>query len=129
MSEGITDSQSAVPFQTVQEVADRMEPVPVRYDVDRFLDQLLGSDPIGPFAVKMDVVQVVVIQTRPGASTVPSEILHDIDPLCQLVVTDRLAEKGIIRQDRFCVCDQVPYLTFLRRFQKIHHGLCRHVRL
>ena len=37
-----------------------MESVPVGHDVDRFLDQILGSDPIGPFAVKMDVVQVVM---------------------------------------------------------------------
>lgn len=106
-----------------------MKPVPVRYDVDRFFDQLLGSDPVDPFAVEMDVVQVVVIQSRTGTPTIPSERFYHIDPLCQLVVTDRPFEKGIIGQDRFCVCDQVPYLTFLRLFQKTHHVLCRHIRL
>ena len=76
----------------------------------------------------MDVVKVVV--REPGtAPSLPSEILHDIDSLRQLVVADCSAKEGIIGQDRFGVCDAVFHLTFLRRFQKIPHVLRRHLRL
>ena len=81
MPEGVADSRLAVPFKAVQEVADRVEPVPVRYDVDRLFDQLLGSDPVGPFTVQMDVVKVIVREGLAGASPVPSKRLYDIDPL------------------------------------------------
>ena len=128
MPEGIADSRLTIPFQTVQEIANRMESVPVGHDVDRLFDQVLGSDPVGPFAVQMDVVKVVV--REPGsAPALPSEILHDIDPLRQLVVADRAAKERVIGQDRFGVCDAVFHLTFLRRFQKIPHILRRHLRL
>lgn len=128
MPEGVADSRLTVPFQTVQEIADRMERVPVGHDVDRFFDQVLGSDPIGPFTVQMDVVEVII--REPGSTpALPSEILHDIDPLRQLVVTDRPAKERIIGQDRFGVCDAVFHLTFLRRFQKLPHIFRTHVRL
>ena len=128
MPEGVADSRLAIPFQTVQEITDRMERVPVGHDVDCFLDQILGSDPVGPFTVQMNVVKVVV--SEPGsAPTFPSEILYDIDPLRQLVVADGPAKERVIGQDRFGVCDAVFHLTFLRRFQKIPHILRRHLRL
>lgn len=117
MMEGITDSWCAIPFQAVQEIADRVEPVSVRYDVDRFFDQLLGSDAVGFLAVKMDVVHVVVFKPRPGASPVPSEWLYDIDPLCQFIEAYRPAEQWVIGQDRLRVCNEVPDLPLVRCFQ------------
>lgn len=128
MVEGITDSRRAVPFQTVQEIADRMEPVPARYDVDRFFDQLLGSDAVGLLEVKMDVVQVVIFKPRPGTSSVPSVQLYDIDPLRQFIEADCSAEQRIIGQDRLRVCDEVPDLPLVRYLQEIPDRICRHVR-
>ena len=38
-----------------------------------FLDQLQGTDAIGPLAVQMDVVKVIVCEGLAGASPVPSK--------------------------------------------------------
>lgn len=117
MPEGETDSFLSVPFQTVQEVPDRMVTVPVRHDMKSFLDQLQGTDAIGPLAVQMDVVKVIVREGLAGASPVPSKRPYNIDPLCQLVEPYRTSQEWIIGQDQFCVRDTALYLTFLGHIQ------------
>lgn len=102
--------------------------VPVRHDVRGFIDQGKGTDAISLFAVQMDVLHIVVHQTRAVPSR-PADILHDIDPLCQLVKANRAAKERVIGQDRLGVCDTVPCLAFLGRFQKLPHVLDCHVRL
>ena len=103
VSEGIADSRLAVPFQAVQEIPDRMVGVAVRHDADCFLDKHFGSDPIGPVTVQMEVEDIVVCQGRAVAPALPAHRFHHIDPLCQLVIPDTLAEKRIIGQDHFRV--------------------------
>lgn len=126
---GVTDPGNTVPFQAVQEIPDRMVAVPVRNDMKCFFDHLQGTDAVGPFAVKMDVVKVVVREGLAGTATVPPERLHDIDPLRQLVEPDRSTKQRIIRQDQLRVRDTAFDLTLLGRFQKILHILRRHFRL
>ena len=51
--EGKADPFLTVPFQTVQEVPDRMVAIPVCHDMKRFLNELQGTDTIGPLAVQI----------------------------------------------------------------------------
>ena len=104
-----------------------MVSVPVRNHVNRFLDGLQGSDPVSPLTVVVDVVQVIVHQSF-AVAAFPSQILHYIDPLCQLVIADRVTKERIIGQDRYGVCETAFDLAFLGHFQKLLHILDRYLR-
>ena len=102
--------------------------VPVSHDMNGFLNNREGRYAVSLFTVEMDVMQVIINQ-RGAIPSVPSQILHHIDPLCKLVITDCISQERIIGQDPNGVFYAALDLPFLRCLQKIRHGLCRHIRL
>ena len=96
MLECKTHSLLTIPYQTIQEVSDRMVAVSVRCDMDRFFDQLHGAEAISPLAVQMDIVDVIVCAGLTIAGTFPSKLLHYIYSLCQLIETDSSFQDRIV---------------------------------
>ena len=64
--------------------------VPVRYDMDRFFDQLQGTDAIDSLAVQMDVIEVIVRERFARTAPIPPKRFYDIDSLCKFVEPDRV---------------------------------------
>ena len=73
-----------------------MVAVPIRYDMDRFFDQLHGADTIRPLGVQMDVIKIIVCEGLSIASAIPPKRLHYIYSLRQLVETDSTFQHGIV---------------------------------
>ena len=115
MMECIPYSRLATPFQTIQEIPDRMVVISVSNDMESFFDYLQLRKAISPRTVKMDIVQIIVGKSI-AIFLIPSKILNDIYPLCQFVEADG---KRIIRHHDFCVRDCPLYHTFVGCLQHL----------
>ena len=103
MMERIADTLLTIPFQSVQEIPNRMKRILVCDNMHGFFNHLQGTNAIRSVTIQMDVVQIIIGQSISIEVPIPSQRFHDIHPLRQLIVTDRSFEKGITGQDRFYV--------------------------
>ena len=69
----------------------------------------------------MDIVQVVVAQSRTEAAPVPAEGVYDVHLLRQLIEPDRIPEERVVRQDRVGIRDAVSDISLAVPLKKILH--------